>query len=63
MRRIDQERVAVIEFWADLFEGDLYTDLCGLSPVLTEHSASNAENFVLNLEGLKKLHYYALEAL
>ena len=53
----------MIEFWADLFEGDLYTDLCGLSPVLTEHSASNAENFVLNLEGLKKLHYYALEAL
>ena len=40
------------------FEGDLYTDLCVLSPVLMEHSASNAENFVLNLEAKrsKKLH-------
>ena len=28
----------------------------------TEPSASNAENFVLNLEGSKKLHYYGSEA-
>ena len=53
----------MIEFWADLFEGDLYTDLCGLSLVSTEHSTSNAENFVLNLEELKKLHYYGSEVL
>ena len=45
----------------DLFEDDLYTDLCALSPVLMEHSASNGTNFKLNLEGL--LHYYGLEAL
>ena len=45
------------------FEGGLYTDLCALSPVLTEHFASNAENFVLNLEGSKKLHYYSSEVL
>ena len=43
------------------FEGDLYTDLCALSPVSTEHSGSNAENFVFNLEG--SLHYYGWEAL
>ena len=43
------------------FESDLYTDLCALPPVLTEHSASNGENFVLNLEG--SLHYYGSEAL
>ena len=35
------------------FGGDLYSDLCALSPVLMEHSTSNAENFVLNLEGRK----------
>ena len=33
------------------FEANLYTDLSALSPVLMEHSTSNAENFVLNLEG------------
>ena len=33
------------------FKGDLYTGFCALSPVLMEHSASNAEGFVLNFEG------------
>ena len=50
------------------FEDGLSTDLCTLSPVLMEHSANNAESFVLNL-ALRKIketsltYYYGYEAL
>ena len=37
------------------FEGDLHSDLCALSPVLMEHSTSNAENFVLIKSQRKKI--------
>ena len=41
---------------APYLRGDFYSDLFALCPVSTEHSASNAENFVLNLKIFNTLH-------
>ena len=46
----------MIEF---LFEGDLYTDLCGLSPVLTEHSATVATDENTRFDTVKRVFVYS----